>query len=834
MKKILPLLTAGLLAVSGMAAQPRSETILKEWDFRKDHEMGAAEGWEHVRIPHDWAIYGPFDKSNDLQTVAVVQNGETVPSEKTGRTGGLPYMGKGCYRTSLDIASLEGRRFELLFDGAMSEAQVYVNGEKVAEWPYGYNAFHCDVTSALHDGANEVAVLLENRPFSSRWYPGAGLFRKVRLVETPTVHVPVWGVRITTPHVEKDYASVCIETEIDGAEEGGIFELNTSIADADGRIVASRSDLRSICHGEAARQNITLERPDLWSPETPSLYTAVTRILKDGVVMDSVSTRFGVRTIEFVADKGFFLNGERRVIRGVCQHHDLGPLGAAVNRSALRHQIEMLKEMGCDAIRTSHNMPAEELVELCDEMGVMLMAETFDEWDVAKCENGYHRFFDGWAEKDVVNLLRHFRNSPSIIMWSIGNEVPTQWTRDGYRTAAWLQSICHREDPTRPVTCGMDQFDAVVNNGFGAQLDIPGFNYKPRRYVEAYEKLPQNIILGSETASTVSSRGVYHLPSETGKDGFDQLIGSNRLHGDHQSSSYDVETCYWSNIPDVDLAADEDYPWMPGQFVWTGFDYLGEPSPYDTDAWPNHSSVFGCIDLASIPKDRYWLYRSIWRKDSPTLHLLPHWTWPGHEGENVPVVAYTSFDRAELFVNGVSQGMAEKAAPSGVSSDPTRPLPIASDSELVRRFRLIWPDVVYQPGEIRVVAYAGDGSVAAEETVRTAGKAYALRLTPHTAVLRADGEDLCYVNVCAVDRNGTPVPGDSREVKVSVSGAGAFRAMANGDPTSLEPFHLPHMHLFSGQLTAIVQSADAPGEITVTVSAKGLRPAVARISVTKD
>ncbi len=834
MKKILPLLTAGLLAVSGMAAQPRSETILKEWDFRKDHEMGAAEGWEHVRIPHDWAIYGPFDKSNDLQTVAVVQNGETVPSEKTGRTGGLPYMGKGCYRTSLDIASLEGRRFELLFDGAMSEAQVYVNGEKVAEWPYGYNAFHCDVTSALHDGANEVAVLLENRPFSSRWYPGAGLFRKVRLVETPTVHVPVWGVRITTPHVEKDYASVCIETEIDGAEEGGIFELNTSIADADGRIVASRSDLRSICHGEAARQNITLERPELWSPETPSLYTAVTRILKDGVVMDSVSTRFGVRTIEFVADKGFFLNGERRVIRGVCQHHDLGPLGAAVNRSALRHQIEMLKEMGCDAIRTSHNMPAEELVELCDEMGVMLMAETFDEWDVAKCENGYHRFFDGWAEKDVVNLLRHFRNSPSIIMWSIGNEVPTQWTRDGYRTAAWLQSICHREDPTRPVTCGMDQFDAVVNNGFGAQLDIPGFNYKPRRYVEAYEKLPQNIILGSETASTVSSRGVYHLPSETGKDGFDQLIGANRLHGDHQSSSYDVETCYWSNIPDVDLAADEDYPWMPGQFVWTGFDYLGEPSPYDTDAWPNHSSVFGCIDLASIPKDRYWLYRSIWRKDSPTLHLLPHWTWPGHEGKNVPVVAYTSFDRAELFVNGVSQGMAEKAAPSGVSSDPTRPLPIASDSELVRRFRLIWPDVVYQPGEIRVVAYAGDGSVAAEETVRTAGKAYALRLTPHTAVLRADGEDLCYVNVCAVDRNGTPVPGDSREVKVSVSGAGAFRAMANGDPTSLEPFHLPHMHLFSGQLTAIVQSADAPGEITVTVSAKGLRPAVARISVTKD
>ena len=829
-KKIFAVL-AGLLAAFSLAAQPRSERLLKDWEFRKDHEMNATDGWENVRIPHDWAIYGPFDKANDLQTVAVIQNGETVPTEKTGRTGGLPYMGKGCYRTTIDVSKRDGRRFELLFDGAMSEAQVFVNGEKVTEWPYGYNAFHCDVTSALRDGANEVAVLLENRPFSSRWYPGAGLYRKVRLIETATVHIPVWGVSITTPHVEYEYASVSVSTEVAGAEEGETFGIETRIFNEKGEAVAGRTDLRSICHGEAARQNITLERPVLWSPETPTLYTAVTKVLKDGTVVDSVSTRFGVRTIEFVADKGFFLNGQKRVIHGVCQHHDLGPLGAAVNRSALRHQIEMLKEMGCDAIRTSHNMPAEELVELCDEMGIMLMAETFDEWDVAKCDNGYHRFFGDWAEKDVVNLVRHFRNSPSIIMWSIGNEVPTQWTPGGYKTAAWLQSICHREDPTRPVTCGMDQFDAVVNNGFGAQVDIPGFNYKPRRYVEAYGKLPQNIILGSETASTVSSRGVYHLPSESGVKGFDPLIGASKLHADHQSSSYDVETCYWSNIPDVDFAADEDYPWMPGQFVWTGFDYLGEPSPYDTDAWPNHSSVFGIIDLASIPKDRYWLYRSLWRKDVPTLHLLPHWTWPGHEGENIPVVAYTSFDKAELFVNGVSQGFAEKAAPSGVSADPTHPQPIASDTELVRRFRLIWPDVVYEPGEIRVVAYSDDGSVAAEETVRTAGKAWALKLTPYSDTLKADGEDLCYVNVSVVDKAGNPVPCDSREVKVTVEGAGSFRAIANGDPTSLELFHLPHMHLFSGQLTAIVQSAAAPGEITVKVTAKGLRPATARIVV---
>ena len=851
---------AAFCAVLPLAGQVRSEKELKEWEFRKDHEAEAVSGWERVNVPHDWAIYGPFDKSNDFQIVAVTQNGETVPSEKTGRSGGLPYMGKGCYRTDINVGNMDGRRFELLFDGAMSEAQVFVNGEKVCEWPYGYNAFHCDITPALHEGGNRIAVLLENRPFSSRWYPGAGLYRKVRLIETSPVHIPVWGMRVTTPHIEKEYASVCISTEISGAKEGETFELETTVLDGAGNVAARRTDRRAVCHGEAVRQNLTLNNPALWSPENPALYTAQVKILRDGAVVDSSSVRFGVRTVEFIADKGFFLNGERRVIRGVCQHHDLGPLGAAVNRSALRHQIELLKEMGCDAIRTSHNMPAEDLVELCDEMGMMMMAETFDEWDVAKCQNGYHRFFDEWAEKDVVNMVRHFRNSPSIIMWSIGNEVPTQRSADGYKTAAWLQSLCHREDPTRVVTCGMDQFDHVVNNGFAAQLDVPGFNYKPRRFVEAYGKLPQNIILGSETASTVSSRGVYHLPGEKGAHGIDALLGAYMRHADHQSSSYDTDYCPWSNIPDTDFAADEDYPWMPGQFVWTGFDYLGEPTPYDTDSWPNHSSVFGIIDLASIPKDRFWLYRSQWRKDVPTLHLLPHWTWPGHEGENIPVVAYSSFDKAELFVNGVSQGVAEKAPATGVSADPTHPSPIAPDTELMRRFRLIWPDVIYQPGEIKVVAYGADGLPAAEQTVRTAGKPYALKLTPYTgpesirgnetevdkhhgsgastatgnasdsrdaqtAVLKADGEQLCYLNVSVVDREGNTVPADNRLVKVNVGGAGSFEAIANGDPTCLEPFHLPQMHLFSGQLTVIVRSGLQAGEIPVTVTAKGLRRA---------
>lgn len=820
-------------------AGKRSEQEIKDWQFRRDHEYTAVEGWSDVTIPHDWAISGPFDKANDLQTVAVIQNGEQEATEKTGRTGGLPYMGKGCYKTTLEVSKEEGCRYVLLFDGAMSEAQLLLGGKKVFEWPYGYNSFYCDVTEELSDGANELVVLLENRPFSSRWYPGAGLYRKVRLVKLPAAHVPIWGTYITTPHVGTDYSVVRVRTEIEGAAEGEVFDLYTQIIDSEGSIAAERKDSRAVTHGEPVQQNITVPEPLLWSPENPALYHAVTYISKDGAVVDSCDTRFGIRSIEIVADKGFYLNGELRKMRGVCLHHDLGPLGTAINKSAIRHQLEMLKDMGCDAIRTSHNMPAEELVELCDEMGFIMMLETFDEWDVAKCDNGYHRFFEEWAEKDIVNMVRHFRNNPSVLMWSIGNEVPTQWTEGGYKLAAWMQEICHREDPTRPVTCGMDQFDAVVNNGFAALLDFPSFNYKPRRYIEAYGKLPQNLILASESASTVSSRGVYHFPAEP---------GSNLLHEDNQSSSYDNEYCYWSNIPDVDFAADEDYPWVMGQFVWTGFDYLGEPSPYDTDAWPNHSSVFGIIDLASIPKDRYYLYRSIWNHDSPTLHLLPHWTWPGREGMVTPVVAYTSYPSAELFVNGVSQGIVSKNVAAAKNAPTEVP---AADSLLMNRFRLIWPSVVYEPGEIKVVAYDENGHAAAEETIKTAGKAYALKLTPWVspatcggaseavdgnqgsaaarASVAADGEEICYVNVSVVDKDGNPVPTDSRTVNVSVSGSGSFKAIANGDPTSLESFQTPSMHLFSGQLTILVQAGTTPGPIRLTVSAKGLKSATAVI-----
>ena len=819
--------------ISAFAQGVRSETILKEWEFRRGHDIEATEGWEKVTVPHDWAIYGPFDRGNDLQKVAVVQNGEKTATEKTGRTGGLPYMGKGAYRRSLEIAqgTLDGRRHILLFDGAMSEAQVFVNGEKVCFWPYGYNSFSVDVTDWLKEGTNELTVLLENRPQSSRWYPGAGLYRKVRHLTMPAVLVPVWGTYITTPYVGKDYASVSVRTTVEGAEDGSVMTLKTRIIDAEGQTVAERTDTRRLINGEV-EQIITVDDPQLWSPENPVLYHAETEVYTGGSIdtdwdmarpaisikagtepLDKVSTRFGIRTIEIRPDKGFFLNGEMRKFRGVCLHHDLGPLGAAVSKAALRRQLTMLKDMGCDAVRTSHNMPAEELVELCDEMGIMLMVENFDEWDAAKCENGYHRFFnedsgDGmiWAEKDMINMLRHFRNNASVVMWSIGNEVPSQWAEGGLEVAAWLQDICHRLDPTRPVTCGMDQYNAVVENGFAAQLDVVGFNYKVDRYIPAYNLLPQRIILGSETASTVSSRGVYHFPV---------TLGNDILNEDHQSSSYDTEYCFWSNIPDNDFAADEDYDWCIGQFVWTGFDYLGEPSPYDTDAWPNHSSVFGIIDLASIPKDRYYLYRSVWNRDDETLHVLPHWNWEGREGEVTPVFVYTSYPSAELFVNGVSQGIRTKN-----TSDGNTP---CLGRAAMERYRLMWDEVTYQPGEIKVVAYDAEGNAVAEKIVRTAGKAAAIKLTPDRTELSADGEDLCYVNVSLIDKDGNPVPCDNRLVKVKVSGAGSFKAIANGDPTCLEPFQQPQMHLFSGQLTVLVQSGTEAGDIIVEVSGKGVK-----------
>ena len=828
-----------LLTAAGAYAQRTTLLMDKGWKFSKGDFAGAEapdfddSSWDDVTIPHDWAITGPFDRNIDIQTVAIKQDLEKVATVKTGRTGGLPYIGTGWYRNVFSVP--EGKKAVLLFDGAMSEARVFVNGTEVCFWPYGYNSFWCDVTDVVKPGDNTLAVRLENRPFSSRWYPGAGLYRNVRLIVTNPVHIPVWGTFVTTPEVSGDMAVVDVETLVSAPSDGGKVTLRSEIYDGDGILVASVSDeVRLVSGSQKVTQNLTVKNPSLWSPDTPVLYNMVSRLYsEDGSLSDEYVTPFGIRTIEYIPYKGFFLNGERTVFKGVCNHHDLGPLGAAVNVSALRHQLELLKDMGCNAVRTTHNMPAPELVRLCDEMGFMMMVEPFDEWDIAKCENGYHRFFNEWAEKDMVNMLHNFRNSPSVVMWSIGNEVPTQCSPSGYEVASFLQDICHREDPTRPVTCGMDQVDCILENGFADMIDIPGINYRTFRYKEVFDSLSKGFVLGSETASTVSSRGVYKLPV---------MKRYGALYDDQQCSSYDVESCGWSNIPDVDLALAEDCSWILGQFVWTGFDYLGEPSPYGTDSWPNHSSMFGIIDLASIPKDRYWLYRSVWNDRESTLHILPHWNWEGREGENIPVFVYTSWPEAELFLNGKSLGR-QKKGPDGymVPVDTVAVSLYTSyagtlgdvNAPVESRFRLMWPDVEYEPGEIRVVAYDASGNVTESRTVRTAGEPCRLLLETDRTSLVADGKDLAYVTVSAVDRDGNFCPLDDRLVKFNVSGAGTFKASANGDPTSLDPFHIPQMHLFNGKLTVIVCSSGEEGRLTLDVSAEGLETSSIALDVRK-
>ncbi|MCM1348203.1 MAG: DUF4982 domain-containing protein [Firmicutes bacterium] len=782
-------------------------TLTQGWQFSKGHGEDASE-WKAVRVPHDWAITGPFDRANDLQSVAVWQNGETVESLKTGRTGGLPFIGKGTYRTSFNVADTASRCFTILFDGAMSNARVMVNGKEVVSWPYGYNSFYTDISNAVIPGENLLTVELENKERASRWYPGAGLYRNVHLITSGRVHIPVWGTYVTTPTVSAKEASVRLEMEIEGAAKGEKIEVVTDILNPSGNKVASNSAPYT-AHGQTHHQNFIIERPELWDTENPALYSAVTRLFINGDEVDSYTTRFGIRKLEYVPERGFFLNNNPVKFKGVCNHHDLGPLGAAVNRSALRYRIELLKDMGVNAIRTSHNMPSPELVDLCNEMGMMLMVEPFDDWGFRpKSPNGYGAIFEEWAERDVTNMVRQFRNAPSVVMWSIGNEVPSQWGPDGVGELTMLRDIVRHLDSTRPITCGMDQINSVLDNGFAASLDIPSFNYKPQYYEEAYNKLPQRMVLGSESASTVSSRGIYYFPVSFGESDHNEV-----LHPENQSSSYDNESCSWSNPPDIDLFMDSK-PWVLGQFIWTGFDYLGEPSPYDTDAWPSHSSLFGAIDLAFLPKDRFYLYRSVWNTTSPTLHILPHWNWPGREGEITPVFVYTSYPKAELFINGKSHGIREK-----------------SDSTLQNRFRLMWMDTRYEPGEVKVVALDSAGNPVAERSMRTPGKPHHLTVCCNRPELSASGSDLAFITISVTDKDGNPVATDTRKVTFNVSGAGTFEATANGDPTCLSPFHIKEVPLFSGSATAIVRAADTPGELTFTVSAKGLKPARLTIPV---
>ncbi len=790
-------------------AQNRTEYLLdKGWRFSKgDVQNGATISlndtkWQQVTIPHDWAITGPFDGSNDAQTVKIEQNGETEATLKSGRTGGLPFIGTGWYRLKLKVPAFNiNKTAELIFDGAMSNAKVFVNGKEVGVWPYGYNSFHFDISKYLNPGAeNTLAVRLENMPEASRWYPGAGLYRNVHLVVTNKAHIPVWGTYVTTPVVEQGFAKVAVKTNVDFSDGGfKALKLVTEIQNPQGKKVGETTSTLAETDLNTFSQEAVVKAPQLWSPETPALYTAITKLYDNGQIIDEYRTTFGIRTIKYEPVKGFSLNGVYRKFKGVCNHHDLGPLGAAVNKSALRRQLAILKDMGCDAIRTSHNMPAPELVELCDEMGFMMMVESFDEWKKPKVKNGYSRFFDEWSERDMVNMIHRDRNHPSVVMWSIGNEIPDQDTKGGNKIAKYLQDICHREDPTRPVTAGLNHYDASMKNNFASILDIPGFNYKPELYSDAYNRLPQGFLLGSETASTVSSRGVYKFPVEFYKE---------KKYSDNQSSSYDFEACPWSQVPDDEFVKQDELQYVIGEFVWTGFDYLGEPTPYD-EKWPSHSSYFGIVDLAGLPKDRFYLYRSRWNTTKPTLHILPHWTWPGREGEVTPVFCYTNYPSAELFVNGKSMGKQTK-----------------SNTNNQTRYRLMWKDVKYTPGTIKVIAYDAQGKAVAEQQVKTAGKPHHIELVSDRQSIDADGKDIAFVTAKVCDAQGNLCPEATNQLTFKVNGAGRYKAVANGDATNLQSFQGSEMKAFSGQLVVLVQSTEKAGNVQLQVASKGLKSGV--------
>ena len=800
------------MAVTSLAQTRQETTLTEEWLFSQDQQT-----WQNVCVPHDWAIAGPFDKKWDLQKVRIEQNGEKEATEKSGRSGALPWIGEGHYKRIIQIPA-GCRHAELVFDGAMAEPTIYLNGQKAGYWAYGYNTFRVDITPFMKAGENLLEVHLKNVEESSRWYPGAGIYRPVKLITSGDNRIDPWKTFIRTTQLSSHKAEVDVTIGTDSPLKGYQgFEIE--MRDAKGKLVGHEHSSEISDSGEA-NLSFTIQEPHLWSPETPYLYTAHIKYMQNGQLLDEVTQKFGIRTVKVSKEGGFQLNGVTRKIKGVCLHHDLGPLGAAVNKAALIRQIKTMKDMGCDAIRTSHNMPSQIQMDICDSLGMMVMAESFDMWLYPKCKNGYARFFEDWWKKDIENLILANRNHPSIIMWSIGNEIPEQGSAQGKEISENLQNACHALDPTRPVTQGLDHAEASIKSGVATTMDVPGFNYRVHKYQNSIGQLPQGFLLGSETASTVSSRGVYKFPVEvTDNSQYASWAPSYDpqaiLKADGQCSSYDLEYCSWSNLPDDDWVWQDDKDWVIGEFVWTGYDYLGEPTPYD-EYWPSRSSYFGICDLAGLPKDRYWLYRSRWNKDEHTIHLLPHWTWglskkdKGNRiGKVTPVYCYTDYPTGELFVNGKSQGK--------ISKNPT---------ERLDRYRLRWNNVKYEPGEIKVVVYDAQGNKAGEQTVKTAGKPAALKLeawTQNSSFLKSNGDDLAFITVSLTDADGTLIPQADDQLTFEVTGAGTFEAVCNGDATSLESFKQPTMKLFNGQLVVVVRSSKESGTLTLKVTDEKLK-----------
>ena len=767
--------------------------------------------WRHLNLPHDWAIEGPFN------------------IDYNGSTGKLPYWGIRWYRKTLELSQDDaGKQIYLDIDGAMSYASVWCNGQYVGGWPYGYASFRLDLTPYIKAGQkNVLAIRLDNPDDTSRWYPGSGIYRNVWLVKTSPVHVEQWGTFVRNQQVDSEIAVMEMGVNIENhAGKDVQVKLQTSVylQGKDGRPVGeevTQSMTKDIAikkdSWSSARFQFKVDKPKLWDIDTPNCYVAVSRVFMDGKEMDSYETPFGIRTIEFTHNQGFMLNGQKVAIKGVCMHHDLGALGAAFNEVAAERQLRIMKEMGANAIRTSHNPPAPELVALCDRMGLMMQLELADTWQKGKRKNDYNLLFDDWSEADMRSLVRHYRNHPSVIMWSIGNEMPDQTTDQGVIIARNLTAYCHDEDPTRPTSLGCNKRDAVFRDIVN-QVDIFGLNYFHKTYPVFKEQNPTRRYHASETSSATSSRGEYFFPVTT---------DVNDSRSGFQLSSYDMTTIGWGCAPEVQFKMNEEYPFMSGEFVWTGFDYLGEPTPYNKDLTnllnfsdpnelekarkeleelgkiktPSRSSYFGIVDLCGFPKDRYYNYKSYWRPDVPTVHILPHWNWQERIGEITPVHIYTSGDAVELFLNGKSLGRREKAH----SYD-----------------RLTWDDVRYEPGSLRAIAYK-NGQKWAEELVETTGKPAALQVTAEKTELKNDGTDLSFIRVAVVDSQGRVVPRSKNHLKFSVTGPAEIIATDNGDATSLLPFQLSERDAYNGLALVILRSQYMKqGKVVLTVESKGL------------
>ncbi len=807
MRHILLLIT--FLIISNFCLSQNRETVILQtgWKFSKgNHEMAHQNAfddseWSDVSVPHDWAIEGPFI------------------AEGNGDTGKLPWQGEGWYRKKIDIPDrYKGMRLYLLFDGIMAFPEIYMNGRLAGQWDYGYNSFYLDITDDIvFGGENILAVHVDTREHDSRWYPGAGIYRKVQLIAVNPVHVDIWGIYITTPIIKSHYADVRATTIINnGTTDDQEIHLKHTIVTADNKMILEKEiDGKIQANGKKMFETtMTVPNPRRWDVDHPHLYNLITEIYRGKELLDTYHSTFGIREIRFTADNGFYLNDKRVQLKGVNLHHDHGPLGAAFNKRAMERQLEIMKSMGCNAIRTSHNCPAPELLDLCDEMGLLVIDEAFDKYD-AKADILDTTDFEIFAHRNIRNFIVRDRNHPSIFLWSVGNEI---WDvqmniNNGFHRLQTMLNYVEKYDPSRPTTLVCDNYKSAALRHFDF-YDVHCWNYG-RRYSLARQMEPNKAVIVSESASTVSTRGFYEFPLPEEKTDF-----TNSL----QVSSYDLNAPTWADIVDDDFMWQQEESYIAGEFVWTGFDYLGEPTPYNNrwvkahgmkDKEASRSSYFGIVDLCGIPKDRYYLYKSYWKPEETTIHILPHWNWEDRIGENIPVFVYTNGECAELFVNGKSQGKKCKNPKSENS---------------LERFRLMWNEVTYQPGEVKAIAYKA-GEKIGENSVKTAGKPDALILTPDRMTITADGNDLSYILVEAVDSEGNHCPLANNRIDIELTGPGKMMGVGNGNPQSMNPFTSDSVPLFHGKAMIIVGSDYTKGSLTIEVTADGLKKSETKISI---